>query len=317
MNKPNLDIIKSPVAEHMLKNVTEGFYDKSYIGLWMFETIGREYDEMADWARNLKLEANPQTCTWSIGIWEFIYGIESGDTLPLEIRRQRIMSKRLSRPPLNPERIEAALSAIIGCPVTITNPIAPYTFRVTVYENSDSVLNYQTILKELRKMKPSHLSLRLTGIMPAIALYNSQSFAVRSLHRLKLSPFNIHTSNLRDGTHRRDGSITRAGYDGFVPYQFPVRLIHKANLITIYDIRIKSKHLVVLITAINNTVGTGHKIKLPTILTYQARSLHRAKLTGATNISASLTTTGPIRRDGKYNRDGTAYRDGITAKYTL
>jgi len=160
VNKPDLDIIKSPTAELMRGMVTEGFYDRSRIGLWIMEVIGREYDDMGEWARSLVNEAFPQTCTWSIPIWEFVYGIEPDDALTLEFRRQRIMTKRLQRPPINPARIEAVLSALTGCPVTVTENVAPYTFRVDVYEFRENIYDYRTALKTLRTIKPSHLSIK-------------------------------------------------------------------------------------------------------------------------------------------------------------
>ena len=68
MSKPELNIIHSPEAETFLRMVTKGFYDRSYIGLWLFEVMGREWDEMRSWSENLKSEIFVQTCTWSIGI---------------------------------------------------------------------------------------------------------------------------------------------------------------------------------------------------------------------------------------------------------
>ena len=142
----------------MRQMVTSGFYDRSYIGLWLFEVIGREYDDMAMWAREVRREAFPQTCTWSIAIWEFVYGIDPDDTLPLDFRRERILSRRLSRPPINPARIEATLSALTGEPVSITENVAPYTFAVTVGETDETIYDFRAALKQLRQMKPSHLS---------------------------------------------------------------------------------------------------------------------------------------------------------------
>lgn len=165
MNKPDLNIIKSPEAERMLQMVTQGFYNRSFMGLWMFEVIGREYDEMTEWSELLKYEIFPQTCTWSIPIWEWVYEIKPDDTLTLEYRRQRIMAKRLSHPPINPDRIGAVLSALAGCPVTITDPIAPYMFRVIMDESEHTIFSHAAVLKLLRTIKPSHLSFRCEVII--------------------------------------------------------------------------------------------------------------------------------------------------------
>ena len=73
------------------------------------------------------------------------------------IRRQRILSHKWSSPPINPARIEAALSALTGCPVTITENAAPYTFLVTVGETGN-IYDFRQALKVLREIKPSHLS---------------------------------------------------------------------------------------------------------------------------------------------------------------
>ena len=161
MNNPDLvkEIITSPAAGRMLKTVTKDFYNDSYTGLWMFEVIGKEYDPMGEWAKNLRYETRPQTCTWSIGIWEFIYGLEPDETLTLEARRQRIISKRLSRPPLNPDRIAFMITEMTRSPVNIADPIAPYTFRVIIDENENTVFDSPAVIKTLRKKKPSHLSL--------------------------------------------------------------------------------------------------------------------------------------------------------------
>jgi hypothetical protein len=161
-----LDIIHSPEAEVMRQMVTNGFYDRSRIALWMFEVIGREYDDMAKWTRELRNEALPQTCTWSIAIWEFVYGIVPDESLPLEYRRARILAKKTSRPPINPARIEAAVSGLTGCPAQITEHVAPYTFRIDVDESEtwgkhfSSIYDYREAIKLLRIIKPSHLSFR-------------------------------------------------------------------------------------------------------------------------------------------------------------
>lgn len=175
MTKPDLDIIKSPEAARMLQMVTQGFYDRSYIGLWLFEVIGREYDGMAEWARTLRLEAFPQTCTWSIDIWDFVYGYEPDNTLPLSFRRQRILSKKLQRPPINPAHIEAVLSALTGCPVHITENVAPYTFKVEIDESGGQIVDYKAVDRTLREIKPSHLSVRQEVVI--VVTFNTEDYS--------------------------------------------------------------------------------------------------------------------------------------------
>jgi len=166
MSKPDLDgIIRSPSAKTFLRMVTKGFYDNSYIGLWMYEVIGREWDEMRKWAEGLKDEINPQTCTWSIGIWEWVYGIETDESLPIEYRRQRILAKIIGVRPINPEVIRRGVAALMGGEldeVEVNNFVGPYRFEVILHPSGKSPFNYVKIFEYVRKIKPSHLAFEAT-----------------------------------------------------------------------------------------------------------------------------------------------------------
>ena len=158
-----LDIIKSPAAAKMLDMVTYGFYDRSRVALWMFETIGREYDDMEKWTLELRYEIFPQTCTWGMPIWEFVHGFEPDSSKSLEWRRKRVMAHRLSHPPINPARIETALTELTGTRVKIKEFVAPYVFQVDAHEcgsrdGASFIFDYLDAVRLLRGMKPSHLS---------------------------------------------------------------------------------------------------------------------------------------------------------------
>lgn len=164
MSRSDLEgIIRSPSAETFLRMVTKGFYDNSYIGLWMYEAIGREWDEMRKWAEGLKDEINPQTCTWSIGIWEWVYGIETDEALQLEYRRQRILAKILWTKPVNPEVIRRGVVKITGCDVDITDFAGPYRFALKIHMQEDGeTLPYGLVREYIQTVKPSHLAAFLT-----------------------------------------------------------------------------------------------------------------------------------------------------------
>jgi len=208
MNKLLRDIIQSPTAERMRHMVTDGFYDRSRTGLWMFEVIGREYGDMAKWSEELKYEINPQTCTWSISIWEWVYEIESDETLPLEVRRQNLSSKRLSRLPINPARIEATLSFITGCLITVIDPISPYKFHVISDESNTMIIDYSTALKKLRTIKPSHLSF----IMEAISKKVYKQTIYFAVAAFEYADITIHLPKI-DRTVKTDIYISNAGFE--------------------------------------------------------------------------------------------------------
>lgn len=160
MAKPDReDIITSPEAETFLQMVTKDFYNNSYIGLWIYEAIGREWDEMREWAEGLKKEIHPQICTWSIPIWEWVYGFPTDETLPLEYRRQRILAKIVGAKPINPEVIRRGVAALIGATpedVEVDPMAGPYRFDVIIHPTG-APFPYNRIEPYIREIKPSHL----------------------------------------------------------------------------------------------------------------------------------------------------------------
>ena len=153
-------IIKSPEAKAFLRMVTKGFYSQSYIGLWIYEVIGREWDEMRAWSEGLKDEINPQTCTWSIAIWEWVYGFEPDDSLSLEYRRQRLLSQTNTIRPINPEAIRRAVAALIGAgpeAVEVNDLVGPYRFEVVLHPQ-ETPFPYTRVERLIWDIKPSHLA---------------------------------------------------------------------------------------------------------------------------------------------------------------
>lgn len=163
MSEKYREIIRSSEAEAFLRMVTKGFYDSSYTGLWIYEVIGREWDDMRAWSEGLKNEINPQTCTWSVGIWEWVYGVGTDESLSLEIRRQRILAKIIGTKPINPEVIRRGVAALAGIPrqnVQVTDFTGPYQFAVSM-RPTRGMVPYGKVAAYLYKIKPAHLH---TGI---------------------------------------------------------------------------------------------------------------------------------------------------------
>jgi len=156
----NRDIIKSPSAGRMLRMVTDGFYDRAYIAGWIFEVIGREYDEMAEWAHGMRNEMLPQTCIWSISIWEWVYGIIPDESLSLAVRRNRIMAQILTEAPINPEVIRQGIMALTGSDVLVTENVAAFVFSVIISQ-PQRTLDYLDIWRYIRRVKPSHMAFTL------------------------------------------------------------------------------------------------------------------------------------------------------------
>ncbi len=197
MSKTDLDlndIIHSPEAEAFLRMVTKGFYDSSYTGLWLHEVIGREWDDMARWAEGMKTEIHPQTCTWSIAIWEWAYGIESDDAIPLELRRQKIFAKIIGVKPINPEVMRRGIAALTGRPnsdVAVKDFIAPYTFGIKILA-SPKEYPAAEIVKWVRDVKPAHLAFEI-AVETQAAIQGKISTAAGAITMPKIVITNLQT----------------------------------------------------------------------------------------------------------------------------
>jgi hypothetical protein len=164
-SKPELDILTSPEGQRMLTYVTDGFYDRSYVGLWLYEVMGRELDWARQAADDLKLEAFPQTATWSIPYWEDAYGFERDESLPLEYRRQRILARITEHTPMNPEHIRRIAELLSGARAEVVDPVAPYRFAVILYD-VDQNTDHASAIRRILEIKPSHLGLEFATNTP-------------------------------------------------------------------------------------------------------------------------------------------------------
>ena len=212
MSKPDMDtIIKSPEAKMFLRMVTKDFYNNSYLGLWMYEVIGREWDEMREWAEELKAEIYPQTCTWSIDIWEWIYGIESNESLPLEYRRQKVLTKITGARPVNPETIRRGVAALagMGIKVEVNGFAGPYQFDVVIHPE-DTPLPYQQILRYINDVKPAHVRAICRAIIDSLGIevwIRNTVTVERIRNRANFFLYSKKVLHYLNGLHYLDGSI--------------------------------------------------------------------------------------------------------------
>lgn len=156
------DFPKSESAKRMLSYVTQGFYDKSYVGKWMFEVMGREYDSARELIEDLPNQFFPETATWGLMYHEIKWGLPVLNHLSPEERRKIIIQKRDFKAPMTPYRMEEYLSAITGFKVTVADvhdrgefdfhPPHPNVFQVTfVGEGRLDVEEARKIIKEIRQ----------------------------------------------------------------------------------------------------------------------------------------------------------------------
>lgn len=165
MKKINLENFPtSGSAKRQLGYVTEGFYDNSYVGKWLFQVMGLEYDDARLVLEELPQQFFPETATWGLMFHEMKWGLPVRENLPYEERRKLIFQKRDFRAPMTPHRMETYFTNLLDFQVHVSDihdpgeygfrPEHPNVFRVDFVGNG--TLDAKTVKSMLDGLKQSH-----------------------------------------------------------------------------------------------------------------------------------------------------------------
>ena len=157
----------SESARKMLSYVSDGFYDKSYVGKWLFQVMGIEYDKVQEIVESLPYQFFPETATWGLKYHEIKWGLPVRSNLSYEERRRLIYQKRDYRAPMTPYRMEKYLADVTGfkvCVADISDPgnygyVAshPNVFKVYfIGKETEEALDSKFARMMLNKIKQSH-----------------------------------------------------------------------------------------------------------------------------------------------------------------
>ena len=118
MRAKKIDLENFPTsqsAQNMLATVTPGFYDQSYVGKWLYQVMGLEFDEAERLiAEELPLQFFPETATWGLMYHELKWGLPVRDYLSYDERRKLIYEKRDQRAAMTPYWMEHLLKNSTG-----------------------------------------------------------------------------------------------------------------------------------------------------------------------------------------------------------
>ncbi len=155
----------SSSALRMLDDVSTGFYENSYVGKWLYQVMGLEYDDAFQLAEELPVQFFPETATWGLKYHEMKWQLPIRENLGYEERRRLIYRKRDYRAPMTPYRMETIVRNVTGLDVYIADchdpgkfgfsPEHPNIFRVDI-EGGATLDVLIKALKLLNEIKQSH-----------------------------------------------------------------------------------------------------------------------------------------------------------------
>ena len=155
-------ILTSDAAKRMIDYVSP-IYDRSYVGLWLFNVIGIELDELNKFCEELYDQAHIETATWSLPMWEKEYGITPLEDQTIEQRRERLLQMK-KKSAFNPEKLRKLIESMTGVEVEVVENTNKNTFLVRL---KGSVDNLDDVKEQIKLMKPAHLLCSISG--PGIA----------------------------------------------------------------------------------------------------------------------------------------------------
>lgn len=181
-------IVQSKSAKRMIETVSP-IYEDAYVGCWLFEDIGREWDRIWAIIDEMPDQLSPLTVTWLIGLWERRYDITPnvGDTL--EQRRSRIIQAEAPPRAFSPWLIQRYVKSVYGRDVQVIERVSAYTFAVVI-ENHYGLLSLDLndVIRFINKNKPSHLSYNLkVETSKQLKLYTGCAYFNAEKHTYKVS----------------------------------------------------------------------------------------------------------------------------------
>lgn len=150
-------ILTSETGQRMVDSVVN-IYDNAYVGLWLFQAMGNEYDRWWTTVDELKQQTQPETATWSLPYWEQRYGLPTDESLPITERRRLIVEKERNRGPFTPRRVTDLVKTMTGMSSRVVENAGPHTFHVYLAATTPAD---GALAKELARIKPAHMSFEI------------------------------------------------------------------------------------------------------------------------------------------------------------
>lgn len=147
----------SEAGKRMIGNVSEEWYDRSYVGKWLFQIMGEEIDNASRIISELQAQSYLDTATWGLCYYEEKYSLPVREDLSYEERRSIIKMYRSTVRSSNPEVLRTTAEEATGRHCEIDEYADAFTFWITVFQG-ESGYSLEELIKALNNAKQSHMS---------------------------------------------------------------------------------------------------------------------------------------------------------------
>ena len=165
----------SQSAQNMLATVTTGFYDKSYVGKWLYQVMGLEFDEAERLiVEELPLQFFPETATWGLMYHELKWGLPVRDYLSYDERRKLIYEKRDQIAPMTPYKMELLVKKSTGFDIRVIDIhdvahgyLVDHPNKFIALAFCEKSTDIRAVLEVLNRIKQSHTTFECLRIIDA------------------------------------------------------------------------------------------------------------------------------------------------------
>ena len=154
-------MITSPKGRKFLGYISP-IYEQSTIMQAVMEAIGAEWDDIDRLTDEVFAQLFPQTATWGIVYWERLVGIPRNDSLSIEQRRERVLTRMQTRWPMTKERMEQIVRTFSQDKQAFIREFFDQ-YRFEVLFNLTQSVDLETVYEIIEEAKPAHLSYSLVA----------------------------------------------------------------------------------------------------------------------------------------------------------
>ena len=154
-------MIASAKGKRFLEYISP-IYEQSIIMQAIMEAIGAEWDDVGRLTDEVFAQLFPQTATWGIVYWERLVGISRNDSLSIEQRRARVLTRMQTRWPMTKERMEQLVRTFSQDKQAFIREFFDQ-YRFEVLFNLTQSVDLGTVYEVIEEAKPAHLSYSLVA----------------------------------------------------------------------------------------------------------------------------------------------------------
>lgn len=135
-------------------------YKKSAPTMEVLNGLEKLWNKLGGDIDDFQNQLNVETATWGLGLWEWVYGIETDLTKSYEARRNVVEAKMRGSGTTTVALIKSTAESYVGA-VRVEEVNSEYKFVIYMVDEVGIPENIEDLKKTIRQIKPAHLDFEI------------------------------------------------------------------------------------------------------------------------------------------------------------